>query len=69
MSIWRMLIGCWIPKATNTTSECVIRNVCLTATMVAKTRLIVMLYAFFKLVVSLRSENIDGGMIFSVLSL
>ena len=24
MTIWRMRIGCWIPKATNTHSNCVI---------------------------------------------
>ena len=26
VTIWRMHIGFWIPKATNTLSECVIRN-------------------------------------------
>ena len=33
MTIWRMRIACWIPKATNTHSGCV------TATIVARTRL------------------------------
>jgi hypothetical protein len=39
MTIWRICIACWIPKATNTHSEYVIINDFSTATMVARTHL------------------------------
>jgi len=43
MTIWRMRMACWMPKGTNTLRIC--NNYCLsTATMVARTRLIVTLH-------------------------
>ena len=39
MTIWRMRIACWIPKATNTHSECVILIAFPIAIMVALRRL------------------------------
>ena len=45
MAIWRMLIACWIPNATNTLRIYVYNNYCLsTPTVVTRTRLIVTLY-------------------------
>ena len=44
MTIWRMRIACWIPKATNTHSEFVIFVFLLKKKMVARTRLDVTLY-------------------------
>jgi hypothetical protein len=38
MTIWRMRIACWIPKATNTHTGCVILNCFSTATVVVRTR-------------------------------
>jgi hypothetical protein len=43
MTIWRMRIACWIPKATNTRSEYVIL-LFYTAALVLRTRLSVALY-------------------------
>jgi hypothetical protein len=45
MTIWRMCVAYWIPKATNTHSEYVILVAFLTATKVARTLLNVTLYA------------------------
>jgi hypothetical protein len=45
MTIWRMRIACWIPKATNTYSEFVIFIAFLLKKKVARTRLDVTLYA------------------------
>ena len=47
MAIWGMRIACWIPKATYTLSEYVIFIDFSTATLVARTRLSVTLYAHF----------------------
>jgi hypothetical protein len=45
MTIWRMRIACWIPKATNTHIQVFLNNYRFsTETMVARTRLNVMLY-------------------------
>jgi len=44
VSIRRMCIACWIPKATNAHSEYVITYCFSTATVVARTRLDVTLY-------------------------
>jgi hypothetical protein len=44
MTIWRMRIACWIPKATDTQPEHVVLIAFFTATMVARTRLDVTLY-------------------------
>jgi hypothetical protein len=44
ITIWRMRIACWIPKATNTHSEYVHLIAFSTATMVARTPVIVTLY-------------------------
>jgi len=44
MTIWRMRIAYWIPKATNTHSEYVTLIAFFTTTMVARTRLNVTLY-------------------------
>jgi hypothetical protein len=44
MTIWRMRIAYWVPKATNTLSEYVI-PIAFPATIVARTRLIVAVYA------------------------
>ena len=44
MTIWLRRIACWIPKATDTHSECVILIPFPTATMVARTRLNVTSY-------------------------
>ena len=44
MTIWRMRIACWIPKATNTHSDYVILIALSLQRMVARTRLIVTLY-------------------------
>ena len=44
MTIWRMRIACWIPKATNIHSEYVIFNCLSTGTSVARTRLSITLY-------------------------
>jgi hypothetical protein len=44
MRLWRMRIACWIPKATNTHSGCIILIAFPTATMVARTHLNVTLY-------------------------
>jgi len=41
--IWRICIICWIPKTTDTHSECVNTYRCSTAAMFARTRLIVTL--------------------------
>jgi hypothetical protein len=41
MTIWRMRLACWVPKATDIRSEYVTLS---TATMVARTRLCVTLY-------------------------
>jgi hypothetical protein len=38
-TIWRMRIACWIPKATNTQTGCVILTVFSTTTVVARTPL------------------------------
>ena len=43
-TIWRMRIACWIPKATNTHTGCVILIDFSTTTMVVRTRLIGALY-------------------------
>jgi hypothetical protein len=44
MTIWRMRIACWIPKATHTLTTC--NTYCFSnATMVARTRLIVTFHA------------------------
>jgi len=43
MTIWRMRIACWIPKATNTNTY---THCSSTATMVARTHLIVTLYVY-----------------------
>ena len=39
MKTWRMRIACWIPKAKNTQSGCVILSAFSTATIIAGTRL------------------------------
>jgi len=44
MTIWRMRIACWVPKATDTHSEYVILVGCSTATVVTRTLLGVTLY-------------------------
>jgi len=45
MTIWRMRIACWIPKATNTHSDYIINICCIcTVTIVARAVLIAMLY-------------------------
>ena len=44
ITIWRMRIACWIPKATDTHSEYVILYCFTTATVVARTRLNATLY-------------------------
>jgi len=44
MAIWCMRIACWIPKAKNTHSQYVTLTAFSTATMVARTRLIVTLH-------------------------
>ena len=44
MTIWHMLIACWVPKATDTHSECVTLIVFSTATMVARTPLSVRIH-------------------------
>ena len=50
MSIWHMRIACWIPKATNTHTLRICSTYCFsTATMVARTRLIVTLYVHWLL--------------------
>ena len=46
MTIWHMHIPCWVPKATNTPSECVILNCFSTAIMVAQMCLNVILYVY-----------------------
>ena len=45
MTIWRIRIACWMPKATNTHSEYVIIDDFSSATMVAQTRLNFSFYA------------------------
>jgi hypothetical protein len=48
MTLWRMRIVCWIPKATNTFSEYIIPTYCFsTATIVKRTRLSDVLYIRF----------------------
>jgi hypothetical protein len=47
MAVWRMRIACWIRKATNTHSEYVILNLFSTATVVARTCLVVTLYVHY----------------------
>jgi len=39
LTVWRMRAACWIPKATDTHSVCVMLTAVSTATMVARTRL------------------------------
>jgi len=46
MTIWPTRIACWIPKATDTHSECVILIPLPTATMVARTRFNVKSYVY-----------------------
>jgi len=44
MKIWRMHIACWLPRATDAHSSCVILNCFPTTAMVARMHLSVMLY-------------------------
>ena len=46
MTVRRMRIACWLPKATNTQSECVILIVFALPTAITRTRLGVKLYVY-----------------------
>jgi hypothetical protein len=52
MTIWRMIITCWIPKATSVTLRICNTYCFFTATMVAGTRLIFTLYVLCLLTVT-----------------
>ena len=53
MTIWRMHIACWIPRATDAHSSCVIIHCFPTTTVVAQIHLSVMLYIHLPLLLYL----------------